>query len=116
MTSALYASDHIEWIFSNSPKANFNRQFIFIKTNTTIAHFRFVSQAEIVHLRSEIVDMKVQNELLEKEMHSLLVQLHADQLDRLHLVYPEQKENIKDKLQRDLAESSPIRSSCKWSS
>lgn len=47
-------------------------------------------------------------------MHSLLVQLHADQLERLNLVYPEQKENIKDKLQRDLAETSPIRSSCKW--
>lgn len=58
--------------------------------------------------------MKVQNQFLEKEMHSLLIQLHSNQLERLNLSYSEQKENIKDKLQQDLAQCSPIRSSCKF--
>lgn len=57
--------------------------------------------------------MKIQNQFLEKEVHSLLIQLHSNQLEHLNLSFSEQKENIKDKLQRDLAQCSPVRSSCK---
>jgi len=59
------------------------------------------------------MEIKFQNQVLEKEIHSLLIQLHSNQLERLNLSDITQKENIRDKLQQDLATSSPIRSSCK---
>lgn len=59
--------------------------------------------------------MRMQNQLLEKEVHSLLIQLHSDKLEKLHLSDSEQKENIKYKLQKDLEQYSPIRASCKFS-
>lgn len=64
-------------------------------------------------MRSEIIEMKLQNQSLEKEVHSLLIQLHSKQLEQLNLSSNQQKETIKDSLKRDLTEYSPIRVPCK---
>ncbi|KAF7264501.1 hypothetical protein GWI33_023131 [Rhynchophorus ferrugineus] len=41
------------------------------------------SRAELIHLRAELVDSKAKKELLENELHNLLLQLHSSQLSQL---------------------------------
>lgn len=40
-------------------------------------------EAELIHLRAELVESKAKKELLENELHNLLLQLHSSQLSQL---------------------------------
>ncbi|XP_050306781.1 Golgi-associated PDZ and coiled-coil motif-containing protein-like [Anthonomus grandis grandis] len=40
-------------------------------------------EAELIHLRAELIDSKSKKELLENELHNLLLQLHSNQLSQL---------------------------------
>lgn len=40
-------------------------------------------QAELIHMRAELTESKSKREVLETELHHLLLQLHSSQLSRL---------------------------------
>lgn len=40
-------------------------------------------QAELIHMRAELVDSKAKREILEQELHNLLLQLHSTQLSKI---------------------------------
>ncbi|XP_063914187.1 uncharacterized protein LOC135130681 isoform X2 [Zophobas morio] len=40
-------------------------------------------EAELIHMRAELVESKAKRELLEQELHNLLLQLHSSQLSQL---------------------------------
>lgn len=66
----------------------------------------FILQAELVYLRSELIDAKAQRTVLDQELHTLLLQLHACQLQHLPGVHTEpDAERIRRKLEEELQRS-----------
>ncbi|XP_044267174.1 uncharacterized protein LOC123012979 [Tribolium madens] len=74
-------------------------------------------EAELIHMRAELVESKAKRELLEQELHNLLLQLHSSQLSQLPDSLGNRKQdpnfkpdvnNIKKKLEAELRQS-PIR-------
>ncbi|KDR12726.1 uncharacterized protein LOC110835984 isoform X4 [Zootermopsis nevadensis] len=62
--------------------------------------------AELVYLRAELVDAKAQRSVLEQELHTLLLQLHACQLQHLPGVHTEpDAERILRRLEEELQRS-----------
>lgn len=61
-------------------------------------------QAELVNMRAELVDTKTHCQCLEEELHTVLVQLHATQLQKLH---GDDGLTISNKLQQNLLQRSP---------
>lgn len=43
----------------------------------------FFLQAELIHMRAELIESKSKREILEQELHTLLLQLHSAQLSHL---------------------------------
>jgi CRISPR/Cas system type I-B associated protein Csh2 (Cas7 group RAMP superfamily) len=77
----------------------------------------FFLQAELIHMRAELVESKAKREVLEQELHNLLLQLHSSQLSQLPDSLSNRKQdsnfkpdvnNIKKKLEAELRQS-PIR-------
>ncbi|RZC33391.1 golgi-associated PDZ and coiled-coil motif-containing protein-like, partial [Asbolus verrucosus] len=73
--------------------------------------------AELIHMRAELVESKAKREVLEQELHNLLLQLHSSQLSQLPDSLSNRKQdpnfkpdvnNIKKKLEAELRQS-PIR-------
>lgn len=71
-------------------------------------------QAELIHMRAELVESKSKRELLEKELHNLLLHLHSTQLSQLPNNITHNKHdtnfkpdvnNIKKKMQDELKKS-----------
>jgi hypothetical protein len=74
-------------------------------------------EAELIHMRAELVESKAKREVLEQELHNLLLQLHSSQLSQLPDSLSNRKQdsnfkpdvnNIKKKLEAELRQS-PIR-------
>uniref|UniRef100_A0A6P7HCY9 Uncharacterized protein LOC114349341 n=1 Tax=Diabrotica virgifera virgifera TaxID=50390 RepID=A0A6P7HCY9_DIAVI len=74
-------------------------------------------EAELIHMRAELTDSKSKREVLENELHHLLLQLHSSQLSRLpdslgnkrHDQYIKPEVNvIKQKLEAEIRQS-PLR-------
>ncbi|KAI4466359.1 golgi-associated pdz and coiled-coil motif-containing [Holotrichia oblita] len=73
-----------------------------------------VSDAELIHMRAELVESKSKREILEQELHNLLLQLHTAQLSQLPTLNGNFKQdagfkpdvnNIKKKLEDELKRS-----------
>ncbi|XP_069674241.1 uncharacterized protein [Periplaneta americana] len=63
-------------------------------------------EAELVYLRSELVEAKAQRSVLDQELHTLLLQLHACQLQHLPSVHTEpDAERIRRRLEEELQRS-----------
>ncbi|KAK7867383.1 hypothetical protein R5R35_008928 [Gryllus longicercus] len=65
-------------------------------------------RAELVHLRAEVVEAKATRASLEQELHTLLLQLHASQLQRTAGAGPAlepQAERIRRRLEKELQRS-----------
>lgn len=65
----------------------------------------FLFQAELVNMRTELVETKTRNQAVEEELHAVLVQLHTTQLQQLS---GDDGLTIKNKLQEGLAQRSPV--------
>ncbi|XP_017783219.1 PREDICTED: uncharacterized protein LOC108567333 [Nicrophorus vespilloides] len=50
---------------------------------TTIFQNSAKIEAELIHMRAELVESKSRREILEQELHNLLLQLHSNQLSKL---------------------------------
>ncbi|XP_075234020.1 Golgi-associated PDZ and coiled-coil motif-containing protein-like isoform X2 [Lycorma delicatula] len=61
-------------------------------------------EAELVHMRTELVETKTRNQALGEELHAVLVQLHTTQLQQLP---GDDGLSIQNKLQKGLIERSP---------
>lgn len=73
-------------------------------------------QAELIHLRAELVESRSKRELLEQEFHSLLLQLHSSQLSHLPTQLSNRKQdaklepdvsNIRKRFEDEIRRSSP---------
>ncbi|XP_023704625.1 Golgi-associated PDZ and coiled-coil motif-containing protein isoform X2 [Cryptotermes secundus] len=63
-------------------------------------------EAELVYLRAELIDAKAQRSVLDQELHTLLLQLHACQLQHLPGVHTEpDAERIRRRLEEELQQS-----------
>lgn len=62
-------------------------------------------EAELVNMRTELVETKTRNQAVEEELHAVLVQLHTTQLQQLS---GDDGLTIKNKLQEGLAQRSPV--------
>lgn len=59
-----------------------------------------------MYLRAELIDAKAQNSVLDQELHTLLLQLHASQLQHLPGVHTESDaERIRRRLEEELQQS-----------
>jgi hypothetical protein len=59
-----------------------------------------------VYLRAELIDAKARNSVLDQELHTLLLQLHACQLQHLPGVHTESDaERIRRRLEEELQQS-----------
>lgn len=52
-------------------------------------------EAELIHMRAELIESKSKRELLEQELHNLLLQLHTSQLAQLPNVIGHLKQDVK---------------------
>nr|XP_022902241.1 uncharacterized protein LOC111414998 isoform X1 [Onthophagus taurus] len=68
-------------------------------------------EAELIHMRAELVESKSKREILEQELHNLLLQLHTAQLTQLpalnngHYKQEPDVDNIKKKIEDELKKS-----------
>ena len=59
-----------------------------------------------MYLRAELIDAKARNSVLDQELHTLLLQLHASQLQHLPGVHTESDaERIRRRLEEELQQS-----------
>lgn len=65
--------------------------------------FNVYFQAELVDMRSCLVDMETRNDILSEQLHSVLVQVHKAQLSGLP-----QGADITSSLEQSLVERSPL--------
>ncbi|KAJ3634324.1 hypothetical protein MTP99_011208 [Tenebrio molitor] len=94
-----------------------NRLTAIAKYVHTMTMMDLFGRAELIHMRAELVESKAKREVLEQELHNLLLQLHSSQLSQLPDSLSNRKQdsnfkpdvnNIKKKLEAELRQS-PIR-------
>lgn len=85
-----------------------------MKPLIALIHENGLFQAELIHMRAELVESKAKKDILEQELHNLLLQLHSSQLAHLPGQLAKNKQdskiepdvnNIKKRLEDELKKS-----------
>lgn len=115
-----YPSRIFKWFHSDwFGKLSCKRIFIVGVTTSDITSLEYLLiffQAELIHLRAELVESRAKRDILEQEFHSLLLQLHSSQLSHLPAQLSNRKQdgklqpdvnNIRKKLEDEIRKSGP---------